>query len=302
MIIKKEQKGNVTVYYVDKEITDEKMESYKNKKVTPTQIKLIINDNADVYSKEGILLLKFRKGKLPQNHINEFYDNVIDFASITTSNRGSATGSKKKNVYDNPKIMTNIIGYFDTFSPKQKMLMTRNNVTLIGARETRFNMDYPDKYKKLLPLVKDIDSLYKKNIPDKYLKQKKKANQIHFKIPNTSFTTITTNVNFQTTIHKDAGDDIDGFGNLSVIEKGKYTGGEICFPQYGIGVNVRTGDILFMDVHEWHGNLPIHLVDKDAVRLSIVCYLRYKVWLNTKNKSKKFMIKHNKTVKNLRGK
>jgi hypothetical protein len=302
MIIKKEQKGNVTVYYVDKEITDEKMESYKNKKVRPTQIKLIINDNADVYSKEGSLLLKFRKGKLPQNHINEFYDNVIDFASITTSNRGSATGSKKKNVYDNPKIMTNIIGYFDTFSPKQKMLMTRNNVTLIGARETRFNMDYPDKYEKLLPLVKDIDSLYKKIIPDKYLKQKKKANQIHFKIPNTSFTTITTNVNFQTTIHKDVGDDIDGFGNLSVIEKGKYTGGETCFPQYGIGVNVRTGDILFMDVHEWHGNLPIHLVDKDAVRLSIVCYLRYKVWLNTKNKSKKFMIKHNKTVKNLRGK
>jgi|LakMenEpi03Aug12_release.lakeMendotaPanAssembly.Ray.scaffolds.fasta_scaffold204821_2 hypothetical protein len=302
MIIKKEQKGNVTVYYVDKEITDEKMESYKNKKVRPTQIKLIINDNADVYSKEGSLLLKFRKGKLPQNHINEFYDNVIDFASLTTNNRGSATGSKKKNVYDNPKIMTNIIGYFDTFSPKQKMLMTRNNIKLIEARETRFNMDYPDKYEKLLPLVKDIDSLYKKIIPDKYLKQKKKANQIHFKIPNTSFTTITTNVNFQTTIHKDVGDDIDGFGNLSVIEKGKYTGGETCFPQYGIGVNVRTGDILFMDVHEWHGNLPIHLVDKDAVRLSIVCYLRYKVWLNTKNKSKKFMIKHNKTVKNLRGK
>jgi hypothetical protein len=302
MIIKKEQKGNVTVYYVDKEITDEKMESYKNKRVTPSQIKLIINDNADVYSKEGTLLLKFRKGKLPQNHIDEFYDNVINFASITTNNRGSATGSKKKNVYDNPKIMTNIIGYFDTFSPKQKMIMTRNNIKLIGARETRFIMDYPDKYKKLLPLVKDIDSLYKKNVPDNYLKQKKKANQIHFKIPNTSFTTITTNVNFQTTIHKDVGDDIDGFGNLSVIEKGKYTGGETCLPQYGIGVNVRTGDILFMDVHEWHGNLPIHLVDKDAVRLSIVCYLRYKVWLNTKNKSKKFMIKHNKTVKNLRGK
>jgi hypothetical protein len=302
MIIKKEQKGNVTVYYVDKEITDEKMESYKNKKVSPSQIKLIINDNADVYSKEGTLLLKFRKDKLPQKNIDDFYDNVIDFASLTTNNRGSATRSKKKNVYDNPKIMTNIIGYFDTFSPKQKMLMTRNNIKLIEARETRFNMDYPDKYKKLLPLVKDIDSLYKKIIPDKYLKQKKKANQIHFKIPNTSFTTITTNVNFQTTIHKDAGDDIDGFGNLSVIEKGKYTGGETCLPQYGIGVNVRTGDILFMDVHEWHGNLPIHLVDKDAVRLSIVCYLRYKVWLNTKNKSKKFMIKHNQTVKKLRGK
>ena len=89
---------------------------------------------------------------------------------------------------------------------------------------------------------------------------------------------------------------------MAVIEKGKYTGGETCLPQYGIGINVRTGDILFMDVHEWHGNLPIHLEEKNAQRLSIVCYLRKNVWEKTKHKTKKFMIKHNKTIKNLRTK
>ena len=55
-----------------------------------------------------------------------------------------------------------------------------------------------------------------------------------------------------------------------------------------------------MDVHEWHGNLPIHLEEKDAKRLSVVCYLRHNVWEKTKNKTKKFMIEHNKTVRNLR--
>jgi len=53
-------------------------------------------------------------------------------------------------------------------------------------------------------------------------------------------------------------------------------------------------------VHEAHGNLPIELETPDAKRLSIVCYLRTSIWKQTKNKTKKFMIKHNKTVKNLR--
>ena len=237
---------------------------------------------------------------LTTNKIDEFYDNVIDFAQTKTSNRGSTSGSNKKSVWSNPKIMTNIIGFFDTFSPKQKYILKQQGKQILNVRECRFNMDNPEKFKKMVPLIKEIDEYYEKYIPDNYAKQKKKANQTPFKIPNTAFTTITTNVNFRTTIHKDKGDDVEGFVNLAVIEKGKYTGGETCLPQYGIGVDVRNNDILYMDVHEWHGNLPIKLIDKNATRLSIVCYLRYNIWEKTKHKTKKFMIKHNKTIKNLR--
>jgi hypothetical protein len=246
--------------------------------------------------------MRFRKNKLTKNKVNDFYDNIIKFAQTKTNNRGSTSGSKNKNIWNNPKIMTNIIGYFDTFSPKQKYLLKQQGKQILNVRETRFNMDNPEKFKKMVPLIKEIDEYYEKYIPDNYVKQKKKANQTPFKISNTSFTTITTNVNFQTTIHKDKGDDSEGFGNLAVIEKGRYSGGETCLPQYGIAVNVRTGDILYMDVHEWHGNLPIKLIDKNAIRLSIVCYLRYNIWEKTKHKTKKFMIKHNKTIKNLRKK
>jgi len=38
-----------------------------------------------------------------------------------------------------------------------------------------------------------------------------------------------------------------------------------------------------------------------VIRLSVVCYLRRKLWEKTKNKSKQFMIEHNKIVKGLRG-
>jgi hypothetical protein len=79
-------------------------------------------------------------------------------------------------------------------------------------------------------LIQDVDKLYAKLTPDHYKLQRKKANQTHFKIPGTSFTTVTTNVNYQTSIHTDKGDDDDGFGNLAVIERGEYSGGETCFP------------------------------------------------------------------------
>jgi len=300
MIIKKEKKNGVDVYHVDKKYTDEEMQKYKNTYVSPSQIDIIINADSDVYNKEGKLLLKFRKQKLPQKNTVFFYDNAIKFAQLTTTNRGSTSGSSRKNVQDNPKIMTNIIGYFDKFSPNQKFLMKKQGKQLLDVRETRFVMDYPEQYKKLIPLVEDIDRLYASYIPKQYELQKKKANQTYFRIGKTAFTTITTNVNFQTSIHKDKGDDEEGFGNLAVIEKGTYSGGETCFPQYGVGVNVRTGDILFMDVHEWHGNTKLKLESDDAKRLSIVCYLRKNVWNKTKNKTKKFMISHNKTVRGLR--
>ena len=302
MIIDKAKKGNIMVYHVDKNIDDNKMESVLYTYVKPSQIDFIIDHDADVYTADNKLLLRFRKGKLSSTNVADFYDNVIKFAKHTTSNRGSTSGSKKKNVGDNPKIMSNIFGFFDKFSPSQKALLSKKGKKILEARECRFNMDNPENYKKTLPLIKEIDKLYEQYIPEHYNKQRKKANQTNFKIQGTCFTTVTTNVNFQTTIHTDKGDDVEGFGNLAVIESGKYTGGETCFPQFGIGVDVRTGDILFMNVHEPHGNLPVKKIDNDAIRLSIVCYLRYQVWVKTKNKTKKFMISHNKTIKHLRDK
>jgi hypothetical protein len=301
MIIDKQKKGNITVYYVDKDYDDARMHKILNKKLKPEQIKNIIDDDADVYTKDGKLLLRFRKNKLNKEKIDEFYDNVIDFAVTLTNNRGSASGSKSKNNQDNPKIMTNILGYFDRLAPKQKFMLKQQGKTLkTNVRQCRFNMDNPEKYKKLLPLIKQIDENYKKYIPDNYKLQRKKANQTPFKIDGTAFTTVTTNVNFQTTVHTDKGDDDDGFGNLAVIEHGKYKGGETCFPQYGIGVDVRTGDILYMDVHQPHGNLPVILETPDAKRLSIVCYLRKNIWIKTKGKSKSFMVAQNNVIRNAR--
>ena len=300
MIIKTEQKGNVTIYIVDKDFPNEKLNTILNTKLKNNNQYFIIETDADVYNTDNFLLLRFRKNVLDRKYIDEFYDNVISFAKTPTHNRGSASGSKKKNIRDNGNIYTNIIGYFDTMSPNYKQILTRKSIkNFLSVRPTRFLLNYPDKYQKLLPLIKEIDKNYQKLVPGHYIKQRKHANETPFKIEGTSFTTITTNVNYQTTVHSDKGDDPEGFGNLVVIEHGEYTGGETCFPQYGIGVNVRTGDVLYMNVHEPHGNLPIQLKSKNAIRLSIVCYLRKKIWEKTKGKTSSFFKRHIATFKRI---
>ena len=302
MIIKIEKQNGIDIIYVRADIPDEEMEKLKNKLIERSSIKDIIKNDCDVYTEDNILLLKYRKNKLDNKNIDEFYNNVINFAKKSyTTNRGSVCGSNKKNLLDNPKVFSNVIGYMDDFSAKQKYLLKiQKKKVEYNVRECRFNADYPEKYKKLMPLIQEIDDNYKKLIPENYNKQLKKANETLFRISNTSFTTITTNVNFQTSIHRDKGDDEEGFGNLCVIENGEYNGAETCFPQYGIGVDVRNGDILFMDVHKYHGNLPMVSKNNDVIRLSIVCYLRHNVWKNTLNITKEEMIKHNELLKSIK--
>jgi hypothetical protein len=287
MIYKTIQQDDITIYYVKKDYDDITATNLLN--TYPDNIEFIIRHNSDVYTEDGKLLLRFRKNVLKKEYIDLFYDNVISFANTKTNNRGSACGSTNKNVYQNPQIRTNIIGYFDTLSPIQKYLMKQKSITIDNyVRPCRFNLNYPKKYQNIIPLIQEIDSYYQLYIPDCYQKQKMKADETHFKIENTSFTTITVNLNYQTSLHVDKGDDQEGFGNLTVIENGDYLGGETIFHQYGIGVDVRTGDILFMDVHQIHGNLPIQLIDENAKRLSIVCYLRKNVYEKTKNKTLEF--------------
>ena len=273
----------IKVYKVSKKLSDAKMDAMSGGSISSKSIDRIIDHDADVYTDDGKLLARFRKQTLPDKNVKLFYDNVIGFAKNKTYNRGEMMGvDKGKRGYlsrNKEGIRTNIIGYMDGFSATQKIIMKRKGIASpMTIRESRIIIDYPDKWSKAQPLIRDIDKKYKSLIPAHYKKQMAKSRKMKFKIKGTSFTTVTTNVNVHTKIHKDKGDDEEGFGNLAVIENGEYSGGETCLPQYGVGFDVRSGDVLFMDVHEWHGNLPMKEITPGAIRLSIVCYLRTRIY------------------------
>ena len=301
-------RGKVAKYIVERKWSHEQETAKMNTYVQSSQIDKIIEHDADVYVRSGgagepdKLLLRFRKGVLSPEKRQAFYENVIEFAHHTTENRGNATGNNgKRGVQYNKSVKSNILGFFDRWSPKQKHKFRNHGFRAdIDVRPCRFNMEHPAQYKLLLPLLQEIDQWYKRLVPEQYAKQYQKARSIPvFRVAGTAFTTVTTNVNYRTSIHHDKGDDEEGFGNLVVLERGEYTGGETCFPQYGLAVDVREGDVLFMDVHESHGNLPIKTIraatveegneegDSNAIRLSVVCYLRRKIWEKTRGKTRK---------------
>ena len=289
--------GGLALYVLRKVFTDDETEEMTSKYVDT--VKLVINDDSDVYDENGKILARFRKAVIPLDEQTSFYNALGKHLHHIGQLRGIATATElteeqRKECKTisrasaitkfNGKCKSNIFGYFDTFTPHTKRLMGKT-VWKPYARICAWNRKNPEKYQQTLPLIKQVDRLYAKLQPDKYSKQREKADAIFMKIEDTAFTTITTNINFRTALHTDKGDDIDGFGNLSVIEYGSYTGGETCLYQYGVGFNVRGGDILLMDVHQLHGNLPLNL-EGDAIRCSIVCYLRAGLWKNTKGMTK----------------
>ena len=113
-------------------------------------------------------------------------------------------------------------------------------------------------------------------MPEHYKLQREEADKTSkdFVITNTAFTTVTVNSNWQTAVHTDAGDFENGFGNLVALRSGRYTGGYFVVPKWGVAFDLQQCDLLLVDVHQWHGNTPINLIDEDAKRISLVMYYR----------------------------
>jgi hypothetical protein len=93
------------------------------------------------------------------------------------------------------------------------------------------------------------------------------------------FTTVTVNKTFRTASHRDAGDFSDGLSNLLVLSNnGNYSGGYLILPEVRIAINIRPGDLLLVNNHEYiHCNTPMVMHDEEAERISLVCYLREKM-------------------------
>lgn len=267
----------------------------------------IIDYDCDVYRKDNEgnehLLLTFRKNVIPYKLTRDGLKNLKKAAMKTHDNRGASAGvidlsklpsyandmkqftkknvskfrvhgyrSKKTNKFVNNSFgnisHSNIIGFFDK--------RDRNlGVNAPPCRTTAFTSQQVDKWKNVIPLIQNIDKHFKKLIPQNHRVQLERAKETpQFAIDDTAFSTVTINYNWQTALHKDAGDLKEGFGNLVVIRDGKYKGGYTGFPQYGVAVDVDNGDFLGMDVHQWHANTKLKGLSKDFTRLSLVCYLR----------------------------
>ena len=281
----------------------------------------VYDEDVDIFSNENgskKLLARFRKNVIPKELLELGWEAFYKTAA-PSRNRGAAAGPiQLKSAYWQKRKPTEVTKWSAKYIQDGKVshMRVNNNVfsSVLGyfeqtpfmglpCRLTSYTQLYFDQYKAGTPYIEAIDKLFKKLVPDRYAVQYKRAKRNPaFQIGDTSFSSVTINRNFRTGLHQDAGDLKEGFGNLTVIERGKYSGGYTLFPRYKIGVNLRTGDFLAMDVHEWHCNTEMKEesdhkkfnssipeiykndketgtqgIDKLYSRVSFVCYLREKL-------------------------
>jgi GR25 family glycosyltransferase involved in LPS biosynthesis len=297
-------------------LTDEETENLRGTYLDNSHFDFLIDEDTDVYDKEtGNLLLKFRKKRFNETLCDLGFSGFKDLAKASRG-RGASAGpidpnsvywKKRKLVkvnkwsanYEvngkvskmkvNNEVASNPIGFYGS---------TKNLGVNLPCRLSHYTRTNFYKYREGLPFIKEIAKSYEELNPEEFTKQMERANsKPDFKIEDTPFSTITINRNFRTAVHTDKGD--WGFGNLSVLERGKYQGGYLVFPKWKIAINMRSGDHLCADVHQYHGNTEMYESEEDKLyndqledifkdnlevgvlglnnrfcRLSFVCYLR----------------------------
>ena len=307
---------------VEKVLTDEQIGGLKGHFIDESYMKHpLVQKNIDIYyldeNGEEKLLLKYRKNALSDNDIKLGWNCYKDLAKPSRG-RGASAGPidpentywKKRNLVKTNKWSTSYLKPDGTpskmrvnnqvFSNPIGFFAENKNFCELPCRLTHFTRTNFEKYNEGIPFLQQIDKMYKKLTPEHHKRQLDRANKKpQLKIKDTAFSTITINRNFRTALHRDAGDYSEGFGNLTVIERGKYQGGYTMFPQFGIAVDVRNNDYLAMDVHQWHSNTEIYETEEDKkynesipkaykdnievgtigidklyTRLTFVCYLR----------------------------
>uniref|UniRef100_A0A6C0AMK9 2OGFeDO JBP1/TET oxygenase domain-containing protein n=1 Tax=viral metagenome TaxID=1070528 RepID=A0A6C0AMK9_9ZZZZ len=322
----KDPKTKVKELVLEPKMSNDEIKAREGTYFSEKDADTIYDEDIDVYAKdpdapEGKrLLFKLRKNVIPHDIVKLGWKSFYNAAGASR-NRGAAAGpiDPKSKYWTRRKLATKTIkGWSAQYMENGKLSKMRvnNNVfsSVLGyfektpfmglpCRLTSYTQRYFNEYKAGLPYIEAIDDLFKKLVPDRYkVQHKRAAGNSAFQIKDTAFSSVTINRNFRTGLHMDAGDLREGFGNLSVIERGKYGGGFTIFPRFKVGINLRTGDFVAMDVHEWHCNTEMKEdtsdkkfnssipevyvnnketgtqgIDKLYSRLSFVCYLREKL-------------------------
>ena len=144
------------------------------------------------------------------------------------------------------------------------------------GRATSYTDHRADKFAKSYPYLQKLSEAFKEMLPWRYSNQSEAASKVDpkFLVPGTPFSTITVNKSFRTAAHYDPANMENGFANICNISvNGNYTGGYLVFPEIGYAVNIRPGDLLFVNnMAGLHGNTELIMNDEEAERITMIAF------------------------------
>ena len=266
------ENGDILFYLCKNNIKPENREDYK--KVIKPLAKTKTKNRGSASGPVDITKFPKNAGILVNKNNIEYTDEKDRFSVFYRSKDGKFVNRCQSNM-----VRCGVAGYFD-------------RVAALPCRKVGWSTKNTEKHKVLEKLAKEIEEGHSL-LEDSYDFHKKRAEQSEpYLFDGSIYSTMTLNYDFRTACHKDKGDLIGGLSTLTILEdipnnyEGFYTG----LPEYKIAFDLRDGDTLYFDAHEYHANtdynvlsdkLPIDdLVNNNfAGRMSVVCYLRDRLHL-----------------------
>ena len=245
------------------------------KHVSESEVALLLTGDSEVYKPNGEPLLILRRGAISEETCEVAYEALHAIRKYKTANRGKYAGSKRtrrrfkdgslSRSAEAETIASAAVGYID-----------RQGGRFPFCRETSFVGKEPEQWATVMPMVERVADVFKATLPARYAKQLALARSApkQFVIGKTPFTTLTVNNNVAGAIHQDKGDYKDGFGCISVVRRGTYSGCWLVFPEYAVAADLQDGDLLFFNSHDWHANTPFRDTVEGYERISVVYYFR----------------------------
>ncbi len=273
-------------------LSDAQVDAWKGKAIDDTYYDpdLRITSDRVVMKPDGsgpLLILK--TDCLPLDYCRTAFPLLFEMANdeVADGNRGTAAGVKMtlETLEDGSIGKRNQVPKFHELSSEDKDRLRGAYNGVVGAldrspefplcRETEYGPSHR-KIRPCLPFFQKIDEVFRTYAGERWAAQMERVKMTpsNYIFPETSFTTATINRNFQTAVHKDKGDLKAGYGVITCLIAGRFSGGLLVFPKYRVAVHFKTQDVLLCDVHEWHANTPIVGMDGEYERLSCVLYFR----------------------------
>ncbi len=224
----------------------------------------IVRDSGTVLKPDGGILFTYITDALPRALCSTAL-RAFKRVPLHTDNRGAAAGGRfrtRTGRWQARPAPSGVMGFLDRDHKSPH------------CRMTAITMKYPEARRAVWALAAHVDRIYREVAPGYYMAQRAFVDTVPpcFVIPGSVFTTTTINRSFRTAGHLDANNFRGGLGAMLVLEGGAYEGGELIFPDFRAGVDMRTGGLCLADVNEVHGNVPSR--GPRFTRLSFVFYAR----------------------------
>lgn len=263
-------------------VSEEELQAKVGKILGPEDYNVLLTGPARVRMPDGRPLCVYLPGALTEDvDAPGVYDILHRLNSVKTNNRGIASGSPRfKSAQTRSysrQVASAVVGAVDPMG-QQKY-----------CRLTAWTGQNLPEWQKLAPLLRAVAAKQLEYVPDRAAAQWEVAERADpaWVVPGTPFSTVTVNNTYPTGVHTDKGDLDAGFSTIACVRKGTYTGGHLVFPEYRVAVDMKHGDLLLMDAHQWHGNTALvcacgrepngYCKDCGAERVSVVSYFRTKV-------------------------